>query len=691
MNISKKEAEERIKKLKETINYHRYLYHVKDRQEISDSALDSLKKELFDLENRFPELKTADSPTQRVGGEPLDKFKKVKHFKKMLSLNDAFSEEEMEEWKKRISKLLTKKESESLSFFCELKIDGLAVELVYEKGFFKTGSTRGDGDIGENITQNLKTIEAIPLKIRDKRDIALSLKKSKLPEKIKNKIKENLDKQIIARGEVFISKKDFNAVNEERKKSGDAIYANPRNLAAGSVRQLDPKITAKRDLDNFAYDLIGDFKEETHQQKHQILKIIGFKTSANEKLCLNLEEVFNFYQSCHKLRENLQYEIDGVVVTVNSNSIFDKLGFVGKAPRGAIAFKFPAEEKTTKVKDIKVQVGRTGALTPVAVLEPVNIGGAIVSRATLHNEDEIERLGIKIGDTVIVRRAGDVIPDVLKVLKDLRTGKEKEFKMPSKCPICEGEVKRKKGEAVHYCSNINCFAVLRRQISHFVSKSAFNIEGLGQKIIDQLIKEGLITDSADIFSLKKEDLISLERFAEKSADNLILAIKKSKSISLSRFIYSLGIRNVGEETAIDLAKEFGSIDNLEKSSLDDLERIEDIGPVVAKSIYAWFKDGKNKNLIRKIKKFDINIQKPVSDSKNNSLSGKAFVITGVLDAISRDGAKQKIRNLGGKTAESLSKNIDYLVVGKNPGSKLKKAKEIGVKIIKEGQFLNMLK
>lgn len=691
----KKDAKKRIEKLKEVINYHRYLYHVLDRQEIPDAVLDSLKKELFDLEQKFPDLITPDSPTQRVGGEPLDKFEKVKHIKPMLSFNDAFSLKEMEDWQNRIFKLLTKEEAKKIDFFCELKIDGLAIELVYEKGILKTGSTRGNGIIGEDVTQNLKTIEAIPLKLRDKKKAATEMEKIGVNEDVIEKFRKyDFNKPIIVRGEAFIPREDFEAVNRQRKKEGLSAYSNPRNLAAGSIRQLNPKITAKRHLDSFAYELVTDFGAKTHEEKHKILKILGFKINNHNKYCRNLQEVFDFYNQSQKLREKLSYEIDGLVVIVNSNSLFEKLGVVGKAPRGAIAFKFPAKQTTTIVEDIKVQVGRTGALTPVAYLKPVEISGVTVSRATLHNEDEIKRLGLKIGDTVIVGRAGDVIPDIIKVLKELRNGEEKEFKMPKNCPVCGSKIKRKPGEVVSYCPNPNCFAKQREYFYHFVSKSAFDIKGLGLKIIDQLIEEGLVSDPADLYNLKEGDIILLKRFAKKSAANLIKAIQESKKIPLAKFIYALGIRQVGEKTAEDLAEKVRNIENLRKMNLEELMNIKDIGPIAAKSIYQWFNNRENIEYLEKLKKVGIKIENPISvgiASTRQKLSGLKFVLTGSLESMSRLEAEKRIKKLGGKVVSSVSKNTDYLIEGKEPGKKRDRARELGIKIIDEEKFLNLLK
>jgi len=677
----KKEARQRIEKLKKLIEHHRYLYHVLDRQEISEAALDSLKKELFNLEQEFPELITSDSPTQRIGGKPLEKFKKVRHSQPMLSFNDAFSKEDMEDWLERISKLLIPEERKKIDFFCELKIDGLAIELIYEKGIFKIGSTRGNGILGEDITQNLKTIEAIPLRLREKEDLTEKSKKIDL---------NRLQATIITRGEVFISKKEFEKLNKEQGKKGLAKYANPRNVAAGSIRQLNPKITAKRRLDSYAYDLISDLGQKTHQEEHEILKTLGLKTNPYNKFCKNLAEVFEFHKSWQQKRERLPYEIDGIVVIVNSNKIFGKLGVVGKAPRGAIAFKFALKQATTIVEDIKIQVGRTGALTPVAYLNPVQVGGVTISRATLHNENEIKRLDVKIGDTVIVGRAGDVIPDIIKVLPELRTGKEKTFKMPKFCPICGSKIIKLEREVLARCPNTRCFAKQRRYFHHFVSKGAFNVIGLGPKIIDKLIEEGLVSDPADIFQLKEGDIIPLERFAEKSAKNLIESIQSRKKITLARFIYALGIRNVGEETALDLAEIFGSLEKIKKASLEDLQKIRDIGPVVAKSIYEWFQQKRNTELLDKLRKFGVEIESLKIKAKSLKLKGLTFVLTGSLEIMAREEAKERIRELGGEISESVSKKTNYVIVGKEPGSKFNIAKKLKVKTIEEREFLNML-
>ena len=690
--MTKKEAKVRIEKLKRLIHHHRYLYHVLDKQEISEAVLDSLKKELFDFEQEFPEFITPDSPTQRVGGKPLEKFEKVRHPTPMLSFNDAFSEKDMEDWLERISRLLTPTEASKIDFYCEPKLDGLAIELIYENGILKAGSTRGDGIIGEDVTQNLKTVEAIPLRLRIKKEILKDFKTQGCDPCILEAIRNfDFKKSIVVRGEAIIIKKDFEKVNKEQIKRNFPPYANPRNLAAGSIRQLDPKVTASRHLDSNAYDLVTDLGQKNHFEKHQIIETLGFKTNNKySKYCRNLKEVFEFHDFWQKNREKLPYEIDGIVVIVNDNKIFEKLGVVGKAPRGVIAFKFPLKQATTIIEDIKVQVGRTGALTPVAILKPVEVGGVTISRATLHNEDEMKRLGVKIGDTVIVGRAGDVIPDIISVLPELRTGREKEFKFPKKCPACGGKVVRPAGEVVWRCLNPKCFARQREYFYHFISKAAFDIVGLGPKIVDRLIDEGLVSDPADLFELEEGDILPLERFAEKSAKNLIEAIQSRKKIQFPRFIYALGIRNVGEETARTLAEYFGSIEKLKKASLEELQKIMNVGPMVAKSICAFFQEKRNLKFIEKLKWVGVEIiseKKP----KRQILEGKTFVLTGSLGSMAREEAKEKIRLLGGEISESVSKKTDYVLVGKEPGSKFEKAQKLGVKTINEKEFLKILK
>lgn len=673
--MQKQEAKKRIEKLKSLIDHYRYLYHVLDKQEISEAALDSLKKELFDLEREYPEFITPDSPTQRVGGKPLDQFEKYEHKKMMISFDDAFSRQDMDNWEKRNSKLLTEKDL--IDYYCELKLDGLAIELVYINGVLEVGATRGDGRFGENVTQNIKTIESIPLKIKEE-----SFKKAK-----EKGFKVDF-KELIVRGEAIITKKEFAKTNKERIKQGLTPYSNPRNLAAGSIRQLDPKIAASRHLNADIYDVVSDIGQETHKQEHDFLDVLGFKTNnKHNRLCKNLDQVFLFYEEWKKKRDSLPYEIDGIVVSINNNDIFEKLGIVGKSPRGAIALKFPLIEAITVVEDIKVQVGRTGAITPVAILKPVEVNGVIITRATLHNEKEIERLGLKIGDTAVVGRAGDVVPEIVKVFPELRTGKEKNFKMPEACPSCDTKIIKKDKDIIWRCPNPNCFARKSKYFNHFIGRSAFNMEGLGPKIVEKLLDEGLVTDPSDLFDLKTGDLVVLERFGEKSAENIVQSIQKRKTISFPRFIYALGIRNIGIKTALDLSHYFQSIEEIKKASLEDLENIKDIGPIVAQSIFQWFEDKDNVRFIEKLKEKGVIYQKK---EKTGKLKGLKFVITGTLTNMSRELVKEKIEALGGEVLQSVSKNIDYLIVGENPGSKHDKAKELDIKILKEKEILKML-
>jgi len=693
-----KEAKQRVEKLKEVINHHRYLYHVLDKQEISQSALDSLKKELFDLECKYPELITPDSPTQRVGGKAQKGFKKIRHHSPMLSIIDAFSREDMEDWIDRNNRFLEEQDLSKIDFYCEQKLDGLAIELVYKNGVLMAGSTRGDGVLGEDITQNLKTIESIPLRIRRQREVLLELKKKGLADVARN-LAPFIEKKdsisgppfvLVVRGEVFITKKGFKKVNDIRRKQGLPAYANPRNLAAGSLRQLDPKIVASRFLDSNIYDLVTDLGQETHEASHKILKILGFRINSHSAHCGNLDDVFQYFKKTQKLRETLDYEIDGIVVNINNNQVFLRLGKVGKAPRGAIALKFPLKEATTIVNDIRLQVGRTGALTPVAILKPVKVGGVVISRATLHNSDEIERLDVRIGDSVIVGRAGDVIPDIVRVLKGLRQGGEKRFKMPVKCPVCQKKIERRKGEVVYRCLNPDCFAKKKRYFYYFVSSSAFDIKGLGPRIVEQLMVKGLVQDPSDLYELKEGDLSPLEGFAQKSAQNLIKSIKNSKKTTLQRFIFALGIRNVGEETAQVLAEHFLSIDRLMKAERQDLLIIMDIGEKVADSIYLWFRDKKNLRFLERLEQVGIEIIPFKREVKTGKLKGKNFVLTGALDSISRSVAKRKIKELGGKVSSLVSSNTDYLILGKSPGTKLKKAKDLGIKVVGENEFLRMI-
>lgn len=695
--MTKQETKNRIDQLKETIDHHRYLYHVLDTQEISDAALDSLKKELFDLEQQYPEFITPDSPTQRVGGAPLKAFKKVPHESQMLSFNDAFSEDDMRDWMKRNENFLGNLITTRPLFYGELKIDGFAIELTYENGVLVQASTRGDGLVGEDVTQNIRTVEAIPLDLLSSDEARANIKKFGLDT---NKFDFNINR-IVVRGEVFLTKKEFDRINEEQAAKNQKLFANPRNIAAGSVRQLDPKVTASRKLDSYQYALVTDLGQTTHEEEHLLLKAFGFKTNPHNKPLTSLEEVFTFRDYWDHHRERIDYEIDGIVVIVNDNAIWNALGIVGKAPRGGIAYKFSPKEATTVVEDIKVQIGRTGTLTPVAVMRPVTVGGVTITHATLHNADQIERLGLKIGDTVVISRAGDVIPQITEVLKDMRIGKEKAFVMPKECPVDGSPVVR---DGVAYrCSNKKCGARNSENIRHFVSRSAFDIRGLGPKIIDRFIDEGLISDVADIFTLTEGDIETLERFGEKSAENLIREINEHKKVSLPRFLYSLGIIHVGEETSRALASELvtrnsqlathGAIADLIRTvvslSVEQLQEIPDIGPAVAGSIHEWFSDKHNIELLRRLESLGITLT-TAQKVAGTKLAGKTFVLTGSLETLSRDEAKEKIRALGGETTESVSKKTSYVVVGIDPGSKYEKAKQLGVTVLTEEEFVKLI-
>jgi DNA ligase (NAD+) len=709
--MTKDQAKTRIEKLKKEINTYRYEYHVLDRSEISDSALDSLKKELFDLEAQFPEFVTPDSPTQRVAGKPQKDFKKVRHGERMTSFNDAFSEEDMRDWFTRLENYLGRpldggaasrtdvRASSAPLFYCELKIDGLAIELEYENGIFIRGSTRGDGLIGEDVTQNLRTVEAIPLHLAPPEEIAVNLKKLGL----RADDYDIAPKKLIVRGEVFLTKREFAKINKEAERAGGKAYANPRNVAAGSIRQLDPRVTASRHLDSFQYEIVTNLGPTTHEEKHQLLAAMGFKTNPHNEHARDLAEVFAFREKWGEpaRREKIDYEYDGTVVLINDNATFAAAGIIGKAPRAGIAYKFSPREATTIVEEIRVQVGRTGALTPVAVMRPVNVGGVTITHASLHNADEIERLGLKIGDTVIIQRAGDVIPQITKVLPHLRTGRERPFKMPTRCPVDGSPVVR--DGVIARCSSRTCAAQHREALYHFVARAAFNIEGLGPKIIDKFLDEGLISDAADIFELQKGDIIALERFGEKSAENIVGEIAEKKHVTLPRFLYALGILHVGEETAITLAKsfDFPHADSRIKIkdiahvfaalSLEDLQTAPDIGPKVAESIYHWFREKRSADLLARLEKAGVTVEAmPARSAASARLAGKTFVITGSLESMDRESAKERIRAQGGDASESVSKKTSYLVAGAEPGSKYDKAQELGVKIMDEKEFLELL-
>lgn len=657
----------RYEKLKKTINRYRTLYHVYDKEEISQAALDSLKHELSELEAAYPALITPDSPSQRVAGKPLPGFKKVRHQVAQWSFNDAFSPEEMHEWDARVRKGL---DGSRPSYVCELKIDGLKIVFEYEKGLLKTAATRGDGAVGEDVTHNIRTIESVPLSLEREIDI-------------------------IVEGEVWMSTRQLEQLNKAQEKSGKPLYANPRNAAAGAVRQLDPRVAASRKLDVFIYDVAKTSEQfpATQWEELDYLRELGFKVNPHHERFDSIEGAIAFWEKWKKRGRHQEYWIDGVVVKVNEKKYEERLGYTGKAPRFAIAFKFPAEQVTTIVEDIVFQVGRTGVITPVAHLSPVSVAGTTVSRATLHNEDEIRRLDVRLGDTVILQKAGDVIPDIVKVLPELRPKHSKPFKWPAKIPECggDGRIERVPGTSAWRCVDKKSFAVQRRKFYMFVGKSALDIEGFGKKTVDQLLDEGLITHFDDIFSLKEGDVLPLEGFAEISAQKLIASIKSKRTTELSRLLTGLSLPHVGEETAILLAEHFRSLDDLVEAPVEKLDSIRGLGAVVAPGIAGWFAEKENKALIARLKMV-LTIKNPAyrGASKHLPLSGKTFVLTGTLEGMSRDEAKAKIRALGGDVSGSVSKKTDYVVAGENPGSKFADARLLGVAVLTENEFTRIV-
>jgi len=669
--MDKQQAKQRIEKIKEQMRGIDYAYYVLDRPIVSDAVRDSLKDELESLEKKFPEFITPDSPTQRVGGKALEKFKKVKHAVKKYSFDDVFSFEELQDFDKRVKRFLKIPENKDLQYLCETKIDGLNMSFHYKKGILDKGVTRGDAVFGEDVTHTVRTIKSLPLKLKEQVDIE-------------------------AGGEVFMPIKVFEKLNEKLVKQGKPPFANPRNAAAGSVRQLDPKVAAERELDVFMYSIVRGPKQKTQKKTMEYLKKLGFKVEPHYAFCKNISEVIKYAQKIEKIREKLPYEIDGIVAKVNKIEYQEKLGRTAKLARWAIAYKFPAEEATTIVENIDVQVGRTGALTPVAHLRPVKLAGSTVSRATLHNEDFIKEKDIRVGDTIIIHKAGDVIPEVVEPLPKMRTGKEKKFKMPEKCPICGAKVERRKGEAATYCANDKCFAKEFESLVHFVSRKGFDIEGLGPKIIEQLMNEGLVSSPADFFDLTAGDLEPLERFAEKSAENLVKAIEESEKVEESNFLFSLGIRFVGEEMGNLLAKRFPEkkisklIKKIQKKDLEELKSIEGVGEKVAQSIYEFFNDKEKVKQLLELEERGVELIPPAR-LKKSALTGKTVVLTGSLESMSRDEAKAKVRRLGGNISSSVSKSTDLVVAGESPGSKYKKAKELGVKIVGEKEFLKLIK
>ena len=717
MKKASKETIERLEKLKKTIEFHRHAYHSLDKPEITDEAYDSLARELEQIEGKYPTLKSIDSPSERVGGAPLEEFTKVKHVSRQWSFDDVFDHLELKKWDEKVRNFIKKAglTDEKIEYCCELKIDGLKVVLTYRDGILVQAATRGDGEIGEDVTQNVKTIRSVPLELIS-------------------------PKSLVVVGEIWIAKDVLNEINQDREKSGESIFANTRNLAAGSIRQLDPKVTASRKLDSFIYDIdmienveagamvrkqsgksndgeAVDEQLETQSDELRLLKKLGFQTNPYFGVFDNLEGVQRFYEEWTKKKETLQYVLDGIVIKVDSRKIQQALGYTGKSPRWGVAYKFPAEQVTTVVLDILFQVGRTGVITPVASLRPVKVAGSTVSRATLHNEDEIRRLDVRIGDTVVLQKAGDVIPDIVSVVKELRTGKEKKFIWPTHIAACGGlgKIERVPGEAAWKCSSKDSYEQQKRKFYYFVSKKCFDIDGLGPKIIDVLMDNNLVSTFDDIFTLKRGDLLALPRFAELSVDNLLMSIEKARRITLPRFITSLSIPQVGEETAYDLVEYFSdkvvrsragkgrssTAENLElnggedsvlerlmKASREEVETIHGVGPVVAEAVYTWFRDEDNTKIVRNLlKSVTIEAMAKVGDLPQ---AGKTFVFTGTMPTLERVTAENMVRQNGGEISSSVSKKTSYVVAGENPGSKLDKAQALGVKVLDEDEFRQIM-
>jgi len=662
---------QRINELRQQINAANYNYYVLDNPTISDAEYDRLMRELQQLEESYPELKTPDSPTQRVGAAPLKEFGAVTHRVPLLSLDNAMNEAELIEFVRRVQRAFP---GEVVEFVAEPKIDGLAVELVYEDGIFVKGSTRGDGVTGEDITQNLKTIRSIPLKLKNDQIPAPAL--------------------LEVRGEVYMDRRDFEKLNEQQLAEDKPAFANPRNSAAGSLRQLDSRITATRPLNIWCYSLgaCEGISFSSHYEFLQTLPKWGLRVNPLIKLCKSTEELLNYYREIENIRDRISYDIDGVVFKVNSIARQKELGIKSRSPRWAIAGKFKAQQEITQILEIEVSVGRTGAITPVAHLKPVNVGGVVVSNATLHNQDEIDRKDIRVGDWVVVQRAGDVIPQVVKVIPERRNGSEQKFHIPANCPVCGGHVIRPEGEAKHRCQNISCPAQLKGSIQHFVSKRAMNIDGLGEKLIEQMVDSGLINNVADIYFLKAEQIANLERMAEKSAQNIIAAIDGSRHTTLARLIHALGIRNVGEHMGKLLERHFHSLNKLMAASFDELNAVEGVGPIVAQSIVDFFAEEKNRQTIDRLIEGGVVIESEApADTGPAPLTGKSFVFTGTLKNFTRDEAKAMVEKLGGRAGSSVSRKTDYVVVGENPGSKAEKAKKLGIPILSEDEFLALIR
>ncbi|HZH62785.1 MAG TPA: NAD-dependent DNA ligase LigA [Metabacillus sp.] len=666
--MDKQSATKRVQELHELLNTYNYEYHVLDKPSVPDSEYDRIMQELLKLEEEFPEMKTQDSPTQRVGGVVLEAFQKVVHRTPMLSLGNAFNEQDLRDFDRRVKQAV----GDDVQYVVELKIDGLAVSLRYENGYFVQGATRGDGTTGEDITENLKTIRSIPLKLKS--DVSFEV-----------------------RGEVFMPKKSFEKLNELRLAAEEEPFANPRNAAAGSIRQLDPKIASRRNLDIFVYSIadLGGTGIQRHSKALDFLEKEGFKTNKERRKCEDIDEVITLIENLQEKRVTLPYDIDGIVIKVDSLDQQEELGFTAKSPRWAVAYKFPAEEVMTKLLDIELSVGRTGVITPTAILEPVRVAGTTVQRASLHNEDLIREKDIKIGDTVVVKKAGDIIPEVVNVLVEHRTGEEKEFTMPTHCPACESELVRIEGEVALRCINPQCPAQIQEGLIHFVSRNAMNIDGLGERVVSQLFHAGLIKDVADLYRLTREQLLQLERMGEKSTDNLLQAIEQSKENSLERLLFGLGIRHVGAKAAKTLAQQFETIEKLQQTSMEELVAINEIGEKMADAITTYFQNPDVQHLITELQALGVNTtykgpKLVKAEDSDSYFAGKTIVLTGKLEQLSRNEAKEGIESLGGKVTGSVSKSTDLVIAGDAAGSKLKKAEELNIEVWNEAQLIQEL-
>jgi DNA ligase (NAD+) len=670
--VENRGVEKKIEALREKIRHHEYLYYVLDQPEIGDSEFDKLMRQLKDLEAEHPELLTADSPTQRVGGKPREGFVKVRHSSPMLSLDNTYNEDELRDWERRVHDLSGRS---AVDYVCELKLDGMSLALIYEDGKLLRGITRGDGTVGEDVTINVRTVRSVPLSISKEK-----LKKAGMPENFE------------VRGELLMPTASFKKINEERERAGLPTFANPRNFTAGTVRQLDPNATAERRMDYFPYILLQNGRTyfDRHWKTLDALDTAGFKVNQSRKLVHNIDEAWSFIRAWEEKRESLPYEIDGIVLKVDRTGLQDELGFTGKAPRWAIAYKYAARAGITQLEDIRVQVGRTGKLTPVAMLAPVLIGGTTVRNATLHNMDEIERLGVKIGDWVQVERGGDVIPKVARVIEDKDHPRgTRVFHMPERCPVCGTKVVRTEGEVDYRCVNANCPAKLRETILHFASRGVMNIDGMGDALVNQLTERGLVKNVADIYQLTKGDLLSLERMGDKSAQNILDEIENSKKLPLERLIYGLGIRMVGERTAQFLAEDFGSMEALERATVEELQNVNEVGPRIAESIVEFFGVAANRKLIERLREAGLTLTGK-KKQRGTKLAGKTFVLTGTLAHFTRDEAKKMIEDAGGKVTGSVSKKTDYVIAGADAGSKLDKAKDFGVKVVDEKEMEKIL-